>query len=233
MSKPDKVVLLGTPCYGGSICADYASSLAASVSLFEANNMQLFPLFLKGQSVVQFARNKILHDALEMEFDDLVWIDADISWEPEDLLKLCRHKENIVGATYRKKIPEAVHFTLQMFPDKTEPDQNGLIEVSGIGTGFLKTSHELLKKVAESSKCYLDKGETIKNVFEVAFIGEAFTDSETLLSEDLHFCHKARKLGYKVMLDSTIDLSHVGEFVYRASFNHFLDYLKNKNKINF
>jgi GT2 family glycosyltransferase len=213
-------IVIATPCYGG-VSADFANSLAASVNVFLSHGIHLFPMLLAHHSVIQMARNRLLAEAIKLDVDDIVWIDSDISWDPMDLMKLCLHEEDVVGATYRKKMPESTHFTLMLIKGNETPDWRGLVEVSRLGTGFLRMTKKTMKELFESSVEYIDsKGASVRNVFEVGLLDGEF------LSEDFFVCEKLKKLGYKIMLDSKINLGHEGNFTYRGDVPHFLEWIK-------
>ena len=213
-------VIIATPCYGG-VSADFASSLAASVGLFMAHGIELLPVLLPNHSVIRTARNRLLVEAIKLEADDIVWVDSDISWAPMDLLKLCLHEEDVVGATYRKKMPESTHFTLMLIKGNESPDWRGLVEVSRLGTGFLRMSKKAMKDLSDSSIEYTDaQNILIRNVFEIGLFNGEF------LSEDFFVCEKLKKLGYKIMLDSKINLGHEGSYIYRGDVPHFLNWIK-------
>ena len=213
-------IVIATPCYGG-VTAHYANSLAASVNVFLSHGITLFPMLLSHQSVIQMARNRLLAEAVKLDVDDIVWIDSDISWEPMDLLKLCLHEEDVVGATYRKKMPESTHFTLMLIKGNETPDWRGLLEISRLGTGFLRMSKKAMRELYDSLMEYLDgKGAVVRNAFEIGLLNGEF------LSEDFFVCEKLKKLGYKIMLDSKINLGHEGTFVYRGDVPHFLEWIK-------
>lgn len=219
--------MIGTPCYGGVVTAEYANSLAGSVLFFQENKIDLRPLLAANHSVIQMARNLVLHEALKYEIDDLVWIDADIEWEPTDLLRLCLFKEDVVAGTYRKKDPKTTHFTVELIRGKEEPDSRGLIEVSRVGTGFMRVTRKALQAVAETCLEYDDKGRIIKNVFEIGMKDGQF------LSEDYWFCEKLKAAGFKIMLDTKTNLTHHGTYGYTGEIQHFLWWLKqnNENKV--
>jgi hypothetical protein len=182
-------------------------------------------MLLAHHSVIQMARNRLLAEAIKLDVDDIVWIDSDISWDPMDLMKLCLHEEDVVGATYRKKMPESTHFTLMLIKGNETPDWRGLVEVSRLGTGFLRMTKKAMKELFESSVEYIDsKGASVRNVFEVGLLDGEF------LSEDFFVCEKLKKLGYKIMLDSKINLGHEGNFVYRGDVQHFLGWIKDGSK---
>jgi hypothetical protein len=237
-TKEPKAVTIGTPAYGGHVTVGYAKSLAASVALFQSYGIKLNAILLTGSSVIQMARNKVLSEFLKSDSDMLVWIDADILWNANDLLKLCLHDEEVVAATYRKKIPTSTQFTVQLIRGKLDPDERGLLEVDRVGTGFMRVTREALKDlVSEADKLTVNSddktisvGKTTKysdedykfvyNVFEIGVYKGEF------LSEDYLFCEKLKEKGYKIMLDTKIVLGHEGTHVFHGEMEHFLKYIK-------
>jgi hypothetical protein len=237
MRRP-KVVTIGTPAYGGNVTSGYATSLAASVSLFQSHGIDLQAIVLTNHSVIQMARNRVFREFLKTDSEMLVWIDSDIQWNPLDLLKLCLHDEDVVGGTYRKKNPATTEFTVQLIRGNLDPDDRGLLEIDRIGTGFLRVTREALEKLIENSEevsvdvnskridigavtKYQDSGAGfLYNVFEVGVYKGEF------LSEDYLFCEKLKEKGYKIMLDTKINLGHEGTYTYRGMVSNFLEYLK-------
>jgi hypothetical protein len=231
--KETKGIVVATPAYGGQVTVNYTNSLIRSSSLFQQYGLKLHVMFLCNHSLVTMARNRIVAEIFKndkYDWDSIVWIDSDISWTPDDLLKLSLHDEDVVAGTYRKKIDHGCHFTVKLIEGKEEPDDRGLIEVHSVGTGFLRVSKKAMQDVMDHEKItYTEKitqpnahpGDLqVKNVFESGY------KDGGMLSEDFFFCAKLRDRGYKIMLDTKIDLGHDGAFTYRGSMTHFLDYLK-------
>jgi hypothetical protein len=80
------------------------------------------------------------------------------------------------------------------------------------------------EKVAYTEKVtqveFANSNMEIKNLFESGI------KNGEMLSEDFFFCAKLRERGYKIMLDTKIDLGHDGSFTYRGSLSHYLNFLK-------
>lgn len=226
-------IIIATPCYGGNLSVNYVNSLVQSTALFQSYGLKLNVTFLANHSLITMARNKIVSDIFQNDKNDwesIVWIDADISWDPKDLLKLALHNEDVVCGTYRKKIHNSCQFTIKMIPGNETPDERGLIEIEATGTGFLRVSKKAMQDLLDSEAVYYTERSTqpgqepkdtqIKNLFESGI------KNGEMLSEDFFFCSKLRERGYKIMLDTNIDLGHDGGFTYRGSMSHFLNHLK-------
>jgi hypothetical protein len=84
-----KKVLLATTCYDKT-AASYTFSIARSREALHKEGIQTAYLLLQGNCHVDDARNSVVRDFLESDCTDLVFLDADVDWEPADLLQLCK-----------------------------------------------------------------------------------------------------------------------------------------------
>jgi hypothetical protein len=204
-----KRVAIATPSYDGKVNVEYANSLAQSISFLKSQNYSVDYFSYHGEAIIQSARNKLLSMMYPKQYDSIVWIDSDISWNPKDLFSLFESKEDVIGATYRlKKDKESYVFK------SSKPVQRGLLsEVDALGFGFIKLSSKAILNLWESSETYTDDDMQCKNVFEVIV-----KDSQ-MYSEDVVVCEKLKKLGFKIYLDKTINLTHFGQTQYEGNFN--------------
>jgi len=202
-----KKIAILTPCYDGSVSIEYSSSLVKSATLLSDNGYSLDHLYVNGEAIVQSARNKLFFNAYHNNYDCVVWIDSDIEWDPKDLLKIVSSPLDIIGATYRRKTMK------EMYVAKISNLVNGdIIEVDGIGFGFLKMSKKIIDALWNTNISYEDDKSLCKNVFEV------IVDKGQMYSEDYVACKKIKDLGFNVYLDKTIDLSHSSKINLTGSF---------------
>lgn len=202
-----KRVAILTPSYDGSVSIEYSSSLAKSVMLLSDNGYHLEHIYINGEAIVQSARNKLFFNAYHKDYDCVVWIDSDIEWNPEDLLKLVKSNLDVVGATYRRKTIKELY--VAKISNLIKGD---IIEVDGIGFGFLKMSRNVIDALWNTNESYEDDRSMCKNVFEVT------VDSGHMYSEDYVACKKIKDLGFNVYLDKTVNLSHTSKINLIGSF---------------
>ena len=81
-------LLIATPCYGKLVGEGYLHSLLASIDLLRQHQHQVKVYTLGNESLITRARNNIVAYFLSSSFDRLIFIDADISWQPQALLQL-------------------------------------------------------------------------------------------------------------------------------------------------
>jgi glycosyltransferase involved in cell wall biosynthesis len=213
-------VLIGTPSYDGRIDVWFANSLVATVKEAEKKDIFVHAIYTSYDSLVQRARNSLVKLALDGGYDDLFFIDSDIEWEPEWFFRLLNRPEPVVGGALVKKT-DTEGYTVKIL-DKTlkYSSDKKLLEVNGVGTGFLKVSKFALEKLWEASDPYTSEGEKHRMVFDIK------VENGELISEDYIMCNKWQSLGYKVWLDPTITCNHIGIKKFKGDLNKFLD--KNK-----
>lgn len=212
-------VLIGTPAHDGRVDVWYANSLVNTVKLSGKYGIEVVPIYMSYDSLVQRARNDLVRLALEEKFDDLIFMDSDQEWDPEWIFSLLNRTEDVVGGAVVKKSDQLL-FNVKALKTGLKRDASGLMEVEAVGTGFLKLSRKALETVWNESAEYTNEGKKCRMVFDVQLV-----DGE-LVSEDNVFCRKWRNLGNKVWIDPTMTCNHIGSKKYSGSFLQFLEHAR-------
>lgn len=153
-------------------------------------------------ALVDRARNYLVDQMLNHPLNPthIFFLDADIVPASDTLVQLLRHRLPIVSGLYRKRLPphEPVAFV------KTHPLKKG-------GRGDLRpisTKGSRLKQAdVVGGGCLLVRREVFEKVKGPWFTSE--WRSEGHLSEDFSFCEKAKKAGYKIVVDTAVKPSHL------------------------
>jgi hypothetical protein len=94
-------VYILTPCYGSQCYVNYVSCLMNTMVLFNQLGLVLRVEFCRNDSLVSRARNNLIAKAMsDKNITHMLFIDADITWNPVDILKLILADKNIVGGVY-------------------------------------------------------------------------------------------------------------------------------------
>jgi len=189
----------------------FASVVEASV-LLTAAGIGFDLAVEEGNCHVDDARNSLVRLFLQTDCTDFVFIDADVGFEADDLVRLLRFDADVVGGVYPKKSDEEDYpvyvepgTTLQARPD-------GLVEVHGLPTGFMRIRRHVLEKLVERAVKFTgSNGEEYPVVFERVISGGR------RWSGDYAFCQKWRKLGGKLYTDPLMRFSHSGPKTWRGS----------------
>jgi len=210
-------VLIGTPSYDGRIDVWFANSLIATVKQAEKKGIFVHAIYTSYDSLIQRARNSLVRLALTGGYDDLFFIDSDCEWEPEWFFRLLDRPEPIVGGALVKKSSKEGYTVKLIDKDLKWSEDKKLIQVDGVGTGFMKISRFALEKLWDISDKYMSEGEEHRMICDIK------VENGDLISEDYILGNKWKSLGYKIWLDPTITLNHIGIKKFKGNFNKFIE----------
>lgn len=199
-------VLIGTPCYDGRIDVWYANSLVNTIKESVKHDIEILPIWVSFDALVQRARNDTVKIAKDLDVDDLFFIDSDIEWNTDHFFKILNSPHDVIGGTYPKK-GDKEEYVLRQYKGLNPIDPvTGLLEVSGLGTGFVKLSKKAYTYLWDTSEMYIDPKDDQERrmVFDVAII------DKSLHSEDINMFNKLIAGNFKIYLDSKITCNHSG-----------------------
>lgn len=148
--------------------------------------------FFYGYNVDQ-VRN-LIADWTVRGFDYLFSVDHDVTFPPDTLKRLLEHNKDMVSGIYRQRMePQAIEIYRKEGGRHDIKDLKGLTEIGGCGFG-----------------CVLVKKEVLAAVGYPQFVYHSALDHSKTLSEDVDFCIKATKKGFKIWADPSILCGHIG-----------------------
>lgn len=170
----------------------------------------------RGYSAVDAVRNQMATDALGWGFEEMMWIDADVAFDPNDVAKLRAHNLPFTCGLYPKKGPR--QFACEFLPGTPAVRfgrQGGLLEIRYCGFGFTHMRRSVFEAVHDKFAlpiCNLRFNSPLVPFFEPMVAPDP--GGHWSLSEDYAFCERARQAGFPVMADTSIRLWHVGSYRY-------------------
>lgn len=218
-----KKVFIATPTYSGKLDADYLYSLLYTVDKLRSHSVEFEHYVMSHNCHVDDSRNGILRDFLLSKCDELVFIDADVAWEPDALVKLIKHDRDVVAGVYPKRTLDDEQWPVRVGEGVTlQADKDGLVEVLGAPTGFMKIKRHVLEKLwsKNTNRQFYGQGDgpgddPYRIVFE-----RAYEDGHRM-SGDYNFCHQWRKMGGKIYVDPELYLTHIGEVPFSGTLGHY------------
>ena len=214
-------ILIGLPCYGGVVSDKTTNALFKLGKQFVRNNIDHGILTLANESLISRGRSRIANFFINnTEFEYLFFLDSDVGFEADDVLKLLNHnKEMVCGAYPMKTIPLKWNFTI------TEPKQRegDLVAIDKIGIGFSLIHRNVFIRIAKQypELKYIPTNEsTTHNPTEQEFNNSyhyfhEMRQGNIYLPEDLSFFTRARSVGIQAWMDTSINLCHVGSHVFQ------------------
>lgn len=169
---------IATPCYGGQLTEPYFRSVIKLMTFFNQHRVPLAFGTIANESLVTRARNVLLAYFLGSDYSHLMFIDADIEFQVEDVLKLYAHNRDVCVGAYPKKglnwerirdtilkDPEkskenvnlaamgadyAVNFKFLNKNDRTIAIDRGVVKLHDAGTGFMMIKRNSILKLIKA-----------------------------------------------------------------------------------
>ena len=235
--KKNKGICICTPFYGEEVKVQYMESMLKTHLEFQKSNIPIINIFLYNTSLITKARNELVSKFMNnTDLDYMIFIDSDISFNPQDIIKLMSYDKQLIGATYPKKtlnwlelqkgiinnIAKNSSELIELTSEYTIYDKNksllsnGLMNVERLGTGFMMIKRSLLAKMEKKYPNLMYKMERQINEKEKdRKKGYGFFDSRLInkehISEDYSFCDYVKGIGEKIYIDPKIELIHHGD----------------------
>jgi hypothetical protein len=238
----DVHLYIATPCYGGNMMQEYVMSLLGSVFLLHKHSIRCEIRFIGGESLITRGRNHLCSFFMASDATHLLFIDGDIEWKPEDILRLISCNKGVsVGAYPLKMLPQEKDGGKQRYvvnPAKgAKPsiisERQTVYPVLNSGTGFMCINRKVIKKLQEAHPDLhyttdIDRGllnsksasvDTIskcrENLYSLFDTSHNIEDNNHYLSEDYTFCKRWSDIGGNIWLDPEISLTHHGRLGFR------------------
>jgi len=170
-------------------------------------------------TLINEARNIIAANAIKGGFDRVLWLDSDMKFEPDTLLRLAQDMDEnnldyVSGLYFTRRPPIKPCFFKNLWWDKKEDGSidtgsefyfdypEGLTECAGSGFGCVLTTVDLLKRVGDA-------------------FGAPFAPLDGM-GEDVSFCWRVIQIGAKMFVDTRIKCGHVGTYTYTEESYKFM-----------
>jgi len=208
------------PCYGGQLTEQTFMSYIKWANMARQLGIEWTVETMTNESLISRARNTLTAKFLATkESTHLMFIDADIGWEPWHLLVMLDAQKDVIGGLYpMKSMP--IKWCVNGIPGVAEDPNSNLIEVSKTGTGFLLIKREVFEKLDAhpATKPFAnDIGlDPALNQYMKTYFDTAVREGR-YYSEDWTFCENWRDLGGQVWVDKRVLLRHTGTYTFDAA----------------
>ena len=205
-----KKILIATPCLDQKVDAYYVHSLCESIKLGLKHNFDIRVVFLANESILPMARNELFNLAYHDDYDAMVFIDDDQSWEAACLIEVLQMEQDVITVPVVNKGDVKIEFNVTA--DVTRPSEpNGLVPCLKTGTGFVKLNRCVVTDLWNSNTALAFRGKTLKNICEYSAVNGEF------VGEDIGLSVKIRELGYDIWIYPNHTVSHIGNKMYKGT----------------
>lgn len=229
-------IFLATPCYGGVVGQGYMQSVCALMAAAPSAGVDLTLALLGQDALITRCRNTLVsHFMAHPDATHVLFIDADISFQAENVFRLLRAAKPLIAGIYplkayywdqawRERIArgEAVetaglHYVGQLLPEPMLEREGDFATASFAGTGFMLIERQTIATLSaahpDTAYWHLDaypSGAAAERRAFALFDCMIDTQTSTYLSEDFTFCRRWRDLGGSIWLDTVASLTHSG-----------------------
>jgi hypothetical protein len=234
-------LVVATPCFGGQISVAYAASLFKLQAFMRRyGEVNLSVRFKDGDALITRARASLIAQFLDDPgATHLLFIDADIGFEPEQVLRLVQCGADMCAAVYPIKLIDwervkstietarpnpaaaALRYVFEVDDTNAVTERSGFVRVRYAGTGFLMIRRAALEKMRArypqlqyKRDHSLDAATASDNRF--ALFECMIAEDGTYLSEDFAFCKRWTDMGGEIWADLNSRLNHVGPMTFRG-----------------
>ncbi len=207
-------VFIAVPTYSGQVGVPFLASLVEALPLLEAAGFAVDFCVEAGNCHVDDARNSMARMFLESDCSDMVFIDEDVGFEPDAIVKILKATGDVVAGVYPKKQQDE-EFPVHCLPGERWSNAHGLVEVEGAPTGFMRISRRCLEALRDASVSFEGSGGMYHVIFE-----RVIADGRRW-SGDYAFCRKWRALGGKVHVMPDLRFTHTGTKTWGGSLADF------------
>ena len=233
-------LVIGTPMYGGMCTSEYTQSLLNLSESANKSDVKLTTIFLGNESLIQRGRNTIAHHFMNLpDATHLLFIDADIKFRTEDIVKMIQADKSLIigpvalkGYNWDEIRQAAINgeydiqktggvFNINKLPDIDMVDENEPFEIEHGGNAFMMIRRDVFETMQPVTPIYTNGGRSLPDGVEIYdyFRVEINKDTNHLLSEDYFLCHSYRQLGGKVWCAPWVETGHFGSHLFNGKYS--------------
>ena len=237
-------VFVGMPCYD-SVKRETVMSLLKLFDQFRQSGIKA-QFRTINSSLVTHGRNMVTCGFLHSNYDYLLFIDADVSFEPEAVLRMLVTKKDVICTPYRLKLADMTvkYPVILKNAKKTDIEELGMVnivEIKGGPAGLMLIHRKVFEKLMKKHSDYKIKipdnklkemndevmgvpttedpiSTYLYNFWDTSF----YLGSGAWKGEDLAFCDLVRGAGFKIHANIDSETTHHGTYAWRGRFKEVL-----------
>ena len=216
-------VFISMPCYE-SVKVNSMLSIIKLVQQLQKSGIECGINTYKSPLIHQ-ARNYLTSVFLTTEYTHMLFVDSDVEFEPEAVIRMLVAKKSIVCTPYRIKA-EAI--TKQLYTVEFKDPKaililaGGLVEIEAGPTGLMLIDRKVFEKIIKNrpdlklkNKAIAEPGKSYE--FYYNFFDFGFKDGYSI-GEDISFCRLAKANGFKLFANIESPTVHHGSYAWKGRF---------------
>lgn len=233
-------IYVAVPAYSCILNNQFLSSMINLYQLCKQQGLMVYWDVIGNESLITRARNILTERFLRSPATHLMFIDADIAFDPRSVLRLLAANKPCVTGTYSKKHinwdiirkkqaekssepinQQGLDFNLNISGTQAQVS-DGFVKVLDSATGFMLIQRQvftmLVEKLPDVIKLVNNDTQGLGiSTYRLFFDCIVDPDSKRYLSEDFTFCRRMQQAGSEIWTDVTSPLVHVGTYAYQGA----------------
>lgn len=161
-----------------------------------------------GGTYIHSARRKILRMCMDQKCTHILWLDSDMRFPQDALVRLLNHNKPMVGINYANRMFPTGFVAFKTLNDEvsirleTLSESTGLVEVDALGFGMLLMTQEVFK--------------VLPPLAEDPWFTYDWKNGGIEVGEDVHFCKMVQDRGITIYVDQDLskECGHIGVMTY-------------------
>ena len=218
-TKPS--VMIAMPCYD-SVKVNTMVAVIKVIQQLAKSGVAVGINTIKSPLIHQ-ARNYLTSVFLDSDFTHLLFIDSDVEFEPEAVLRMLVAKKDLICTPYRVKSMDVNKkiYTVEI-KEATRMEAGDIMEISAGPTGIMLIHRDVFKKIIEKfpdlkiiNSVFPKPGPDHKYYYN--FFDFKFEDGYSS-GEDVSFCKLVEKVGFKLYANTASFTKHHGSYAWGGRF---------------
>lgn len=186
--------------------ARFAEALAQLMAYSSATLPGAVDLNMLIGTYVHEARDRLAQDAMQSGASHVLWVDSDMRFPRDALLRLLAHGRDVVGINYTTRVSPPVFIAKangKRVPTTTH--STGLEPVDAVGFGMVLMRTDVLTRTLEAGA--------------PLFRHDWIEPRGLWVGEDFSFCVRARAAGFAIYVDHDLskECAHIGSWEFRPT----------------
>lgn len=210
-------VWIAIPSYTGRPCKETQRSLRAGREVLAAHGIASYTETLSGMCYLDHARNIMVARFMASDSTDFIFVDDDVGFDRDALLRLCSAPYPLVAGVYPKKVtPPQWPVSIDAGMKAT---RDGFAECSVVPTGFMRIHRSVFEALKDRVSVYDNEQHG-----ELRAYFKTDIHSRKYWGEDVEFCRLVREVGIKLHAFLDMNFRHVDKDgkVYSGNWGRFL-----------
>ena len=238
MKKAKPKVYIAMPCYG-DMKVETCVSLIDTFSALGGSGVECRFKSVKS-SLVTHGSNLLTAGFLDSGFDYMLFVDADVEFKPEAVMRMLVPEKDIICTPYRNKEDPWISRYSVKFEDKNNIKilEWDLVEIEEGPAGLMLIHRSVFEKLMDKHpelKVNFNKATREKMNKEIGAVEDAINrymynfwdttfrlDTGEWKGEDLAFCELAREAGFKIYANLDSWTTHHGSYGWKGRFGDYL-----------